>query len=210
VDLIGEEIREEVIALSLHSSDGQNTTETIQLESETIGPWSGRQGSGSTKSETLFVASLLRRPIDPLGDNHVIYMTQKSVANKIDIGVDETKYDSCNALVLDTTRKGSKTKAPNVPKVAKVLSKKQKKKLEKVLQRKTRKINVKTIVSFGLIVVLIDNWFDFLWHEKRAKLLSDLQDVRVEDKEMALMSSTSDVQTLGRKRFVIINSCFCV
>ncbi|CAG2169481.1 unnamed protein product, partial [Oppiella nova] len=102
---------------------------------------------------------------------------KKSVANKIDIGVDETKYDSCNALVLDTTRKGSKTKAPNVPKVAKVLSKKQKKKLEKVLQRKTRKIN-------------------------RAKLLSDLQDVRVEDKEMALMSSTSDVQTFGRKRFL--------
>ncbi|CAG2165549.1 unnamed protein product [Oppiella nova] len=34
---------------------------------------------------------------------------KKSVANKIDIGVDETKYDSCNALVLDTTRKGSKT-----------------------------------------------------------------------------------------------------
>ncbi|CAG2122770.1 unnamed protein product, partial [Medioppia subpectinata] len=102
-----------------------------------------------------------------------------SMTDKIDLEIDETKYDSCNQLILETSKKASKPKTnktnQNVNKT-RVLSKKQKKKLEKVLQRKSRKIN-------------------------RAKLLSDLQEVRVGDKEIALMSSTSDVQTCGRKRF---------
>lgn len=125
---------------------------------------------------------------------------QKLISYKIDIEFDETKYDSCNPLVLD--KKDIKTKTnkskifnKNIVKT-KVLSKKQRKKLEKVLERKNRKLNV-------IIICLIK--FCFYWFlliKKRTKLLNDLQEFKAEDREMALMSSTSDVQTYGRKRFL--------
>ncbi|XP_054166972.1 probable ATP-dependent RNA helicase DHX37 [Oppia nitens] len=122
--------------------------------------WKGRQSASGSDNVTETVAN-----------------KRKLMATKIDIDVDETKYDSCNALVVESNKdklKPKKAKDTNGPK-QRILSKKQKKKLEKVLERKDRKIN-------------------------RAKLLQDLQEFRAEDKEMALMSSTSDVQTFGRKR----------
>ncbi len=61
--------------------------------------------------------------------------------------MDQTKYDSCNALVMTTKSSNSKTKQKSISKQKsnqkiKVLSKKQRKKLEKVLLKKKKKINV--------------------------------------------------------------------
>ena len=76
----------------------------------------------------------------------------KNIIDKIEINFDQTKYDSCNSLVLDKSSKTSKKDILHKTKVkSRVLSKKQKKKLEKVLHRKNRKINV----NFCFIIIFL-------------------------------------------------------
>lgn len=71
----------------------------------------------------------------------------------IDFRVDGSKFDSCNALVLPDKKVSEKTgknknhasKGKNSKPV--LLSKKKRKKLEKVLERKGKKLNVSRFIS---------------------------------------------------------------
>ena len=65
----------------------------------------------------------------------------------IDFNVDNTKFDDCNALVLpdkkSTEKSVPKANASKIKVVkTQILSKKKRKKLEKVLERKSKKLNV--------------------------------------------------------------------
>lgn len=63
---------------------------------------------------------------------------------EIDFCEDDNKFDECNALVLPGKKikpTKSKNKLNNVEKKV-VLSKKKRKKLEKILERKNKKLNV--------------------------------------------------------------------
>lgn len=102
-------------------------------------------------------------------------MASKEV--EIDFCEDDNKFDECNALVLPGKKikpTKSKNKLNNVEKKV-VLSKKKRKKLEKILERKNKKLN-------------------------RTKLISDLKEFQVKEKQYDLMPSTSVIQTAGRKR----------
>ena len=81
---------------------------------------------------------------------------------KIELDVDQSKYDQSNQLILDNNSKTKnfkqKSLTKNIPKT-KVLSKKQRKKLEKVLQRKNRKTNVIYLFVFNLIRITNLFWF---------------------------------------------------
>ena len=118
--------------------------------------------------------------------------------------MDGSKFDESNALVLpdkkSTAQKSAKNKNASKGKTPKpvLLSKKKRKKLEKVLERKGKKLNVsciKMICLFQFYIAIVTYLL------QRAKLISDLQQFQVKDKEFEMMPSTSIIQTAGRKRF---------
>lgn len=65
---------------------------------------------------------------------------------QIEFEVDESKYDEFNPLILsdksDAAKKEKNIRAKNEEIKKQLLSKKKKKKLEKILERKNRKLNV--------------------------------------------------------------------
>lgn len=70
---------------------------------------------------------------------------------ELELNIDKFKYDDCNALVSTGKRKqqqqaSEKSKKSKTKPV--VLSKKKRKKLQKVLERKSKKINVSFIIFF--------------------------------------------------------------
>ncbi|KAL3185920.1 hypothetical protein MRX96_028793 [Rhipicephalus microplus] len=95
---------------------------------------------------------------------------------EVRLDVREDKYDSSNALVLPSKKAGKKeaNKSQDV-KAAPKLSKKKKKLLQKILEKKSKKIN-------------------------RAHLLEELQKSQASQKELSMLISTSAMQTKGLKR----------
>lgn len=95
---------------------------------------------------------------------------------EVQLDVREDKYDSSNALVLPSKKAGKKeaNKSQDV-KAAPKLSKKKKKLLQKILEKKNKKIN-------------------------RTHLLEELQKSQASQKELSMLISTSAMQTKGLKR----------
>lgn len=98
---------------------------------------------------------------------------------KIDMQIQEEKYDASNPLVIIPKSKEEKAKkkramVQTLP--AKVLSKKKKKQLQKILEKKNKKLN-------------------------REELLEKLQKVQATPEETDHLTSTSVMQTSGLKRF---------
>ncbi|XP_037566649.1 probable ATP-dependent RNA helicase DHX37 [Dermacentor silvarum] len=95
---------------------------------------------------------------------------------EVELDVRQDKYDNSNALVLPS-KKVEKKEASKVQdvKVAPKLSKKKKKLLQKILEKKNKKIN-------------------------RAHLLEELQKSQASQKELSMLISTSTMQTKGLKR----------
>lgn len=52
------------------------------------------------------------------------------------------KYDECNALILPSKKRDTKKKFNKGPEIKRILSKAQRKKLEKIVERKKKKENV--------------------------------------------------------------------
>ncbi|KAF8793585.1 putative ATP-dependent RNA helicase DHX37 like protein [Argiope bruennichi] len=100
---------------------------------------------------------------------------------KIELDIQQDKFDRSNPLVLSTSKK----KVPNIEEktqpTPKILSKKQKKKLQKVLEKKKRKLN-------------------------RNELLEKLKEVQAKPEELQQLTSTSCMQTYGLKRVVCDSS----
>ncbi|KAL1124556.1 hypothetical protein AAG570_001180 [Ranatra chinensis] len=86
-------------------------------------------------------------------------------------------YDECNSLVLPSKKRKTKVKRENEQNAGRILSKKQRKRLEKIVEKKKKK-------------------------EKRASLLEMLAQVQVPASELERMTSISTVQTRGLKRFL--------
>ncbi|CAL4154963.1 unnamed protein product, partial [Meganyctiphanes norvegica] len=106
--------------------------------------------------------------------------TQKNEKKiKVDIlGVDNKKYDGSNELVLPSEKRATKTvRDKNAPPV-KLLSKKQRKKLTKIVDQKKKK-------------------------ENRASLLAALDEVKADPKDLQQLTQLQATQTLGRKKFLI-------
>ncbi|KAK8788043.1 hypothetical protein V5799_022184 [Amblyomma americanum] len=95
---------------------------------------------------------------------------------EVELNVRQDKYDSSNALILPSKKIEKKEvgKASNI-KVATKLSKKKRKQLEKILEKKNKKLN-------------------------RAHLLEELQKSQASQKELSMLISTSAMQTKGLKR----------
>ncbi|KAK2177101.1 hypothetical protein NP493_617g00010 [Ridgeia piscesae] len=79
-------------------------------------------------------------------------------------------YDDSNLLVLPSKKRKTKVKVQDGAPVGKLLSKKQRKHLEKILDQKKKKL-------------------------KRAELLESLKDTQASEQEMVLLTSTSQMQT---------------
>ncbi|KAH9497636.1 ATP-dependent RNA helicase dhx37 [Dermatophagoides farinae] len=98
---------------------------------------------------------------------------------QIEFEVDESKYDEFNPLILsdksDAAKKEKNIRAKNEEIKKQLLSKKKKKKLEKILERKNRKLN-------------------------RTNLINDLQQYQIDENEYNSMPSTSIVQTVGKRK----------
>ncbi|KAJ8980390.1 hypothetical protein NQ317_009384 [Molorchus minor] len=84
-------------------------------------------------------------------------------------------YDQSNALALPSKKRKTKIKSDK-PKVTRILSKKHRKKLEKIIERKKKK-------------------------ENRASLLESLQKVQASNEELSQLTSIASIQTKGLKRF---------
>lgn len=95
---------------------------------------------------------------------------------EVELDVRQDKYDSSNALILPSKKAPKKDakKAKDIH-VAPKLSKKKKKLLQKILEKKNKKIN-------------------------RAHLLEELQKSQASQKELSMLVSTSAMQTKGLKR----------
>ncbi|XP_014248121.1 probable ATP-dependent RNA helicase kurz [Cimex lectularius] len=96
---------------------------------------------------------------------------QKKIKVDLEVG---SAYDECNALVLPAKKRNTKVKKPDV-KAAKLLSKTQRKKLEKIVERKKKKQN-------------------------RSSLLESLAETQVSNNELSMLTSITEVQTKGLKR----------
>ncbi|KAH8274869.1 hypothetical protein KR044_001777 [Drosophila immigrans] len=83
-------------------------------------------------------------------------------------------YDEANALVLPSQKRATKTKVEK-RQIVKILSKKQRKHLQSIVDKKKKK-------------------------EGRAQLLEDLAAVQIPEAELKQYTSISQVQTLGKKR----------
>ncbi|XP_076756292.1 putative ATP-dependent RNA helicase kurz [Xylocopa sonorina] len=99
-----------------------------------------------------------------------------SATKKIVIDIDHRQdhYDSCNALVLPSKKRKTKSKVKNVT-TTRLLSKKRRKELEKVVERKKKKL-------------------------RRAELLEELAKVQAPQEELKQYVSLAAVQTKGLKR----------
>lgn len=73
----------------------------------------------------------------------------------IEFQVDETKYDESNALVVDGSKQaGKKATEKRKPKIKQQpLSKKKRKKLERVLERRNNKLNVSLYSIYSLYFI---------------------------------------------------------
>ncbi|CAD1475900.1 unnamed protein product, partial [Heterotrigona itama] len=92
----------------------------------------------------------------------------------IDIKHREDKYDSCNALVLPNEKRKTRRKVEKIT-VTRLLSKKRRKQLEKVIEKKKKKLC-------------------------RTELLQELEKVQVPQEELKQYVSLTSVQTKGLKR----------
>ncbi|KAK6640675.1 hypothetical protein RUM44_012372 [Polyplax serrata] len=93
---------------------------------------------------------------------------------KIDLDLKGEKYDECNQLILPSKKRPTKTRKDEI-KPRKILSKAQKKKLEKIVDKKKKKAN-------------------------RSSLLEALQKVQAPAEELEKLTSLAAVQTKGLKR----------
>uniref|UniRef100_A0A1B6LNA1 Uncharacterized protein n=1 Tax=Graphocephala atropunctata TaxID=36148 RepID=A0A1B6LNA1_9HEMI len=84
-------------------------------------------------------------------------------------------YDDCNSLVLPSKKRKTHTKKGNGPVITKILSKTQRKKLEKIVERKKKK-------------------------ENRSSILEALAKVQASEELLQKLTSVSQVQTIGLKR----------
>ncbi|KAJ8313105.1 hypothetical protein KUTeg_010478 [Tegillarca granosa] len=96
---------------------------------------------------------------------------------KLDLEVQEEKFDDSNALALPSVKRKTKTKVDNTT-VAKKLSKKERKRLQKVLDQKEKK-------------------------SKRAALFESLSQVQATQDEMKEFSSIADLQSGRFKRQIV-------
>ncbi|XP_020803504.1 probable ATP-dependent RNA helicase kurz [Drosophila serrata] len=107
-------------------------------------------------------------------------IVDNSAVKKIQIDVDavagtnQAGYDEANALVLPSEKRATKIKVDKVQHV-KILSKKQRKHLQAIVDKKKKK-------------------------EGRAQLLADLASVQIPEAELQQYTSISQVQTVGLKR----------
>ncbi|EDX16917.1 GD16382 [Drosophila simulans] len=107
-------------------------------------------------------------------------IVDNSAVKKIQIDVDavaggsQVGYDEANALVLPSEKRATKIKVDKVQHV-KILSKKQRKHLQAIVDKKKKK-------------------------EGRAQLLGDLAAVQIPEEELQQYTSISQVQTVGLKR----------
>ncbi|CAG0917370.1 unnamed protein product [Notodromas monacha] len=107
---------------------------------------------------------------------------RKSSTN-VSVEVDDREtYDDCNAQVLPSKRVKLKTHIPNPSQPKKLLTKKQRKKLEKILERREKK-------------------------ENRSSLLSALQEVQIPAKRVDELISLASIQTKGLKKLFNEQSC---
>lgn len=98
-----------------------------------------------------------------------------SKKNKLEVDIPETShYDKSNEFILPDKKRKTKVK-DNRPKITKILSKKHRKRLEKVVDRKKKKAN-------------------------RASLLESLSKVQASPLELQQLVSISSVQTKGLKK----------
>ncbi|CAL1284599.1 unnamed protein product [Larinioides sclopetarius] len=95
----------------------------------------------------------------------------------IDLEIQQEKFDQSNPLVLSESKKKTAKVEEKIQPVPKILSKKQKKKLKKVLEKKKKKIN-------------------------RNELLEKLKEVQAKPEELQQLTSTSCMQTYGLKRVI--------
>ncbi|XP_066144802.1 probable ATP-dependent RNA helicase kurz [Euwallacea fornicatus] len=95
---------------------------------------------------------------------------------KLDLHVSGS-YDHSNALVLPSTKRKTKIQEKKT-KVTRILSKKHRKKLEKIVNNKRKK-------------------------ENRASLLESLQKVQASSEELSQLTSITSVQTKGLKKFFL-------
>ncbi|XP_066255814.1 probable ATP-dependent RNA helicase kurz [Euwallacea similis] len=98
---------------------------------------------------------------------------------KLDLHVSGS-YDHSNALVLPSTKRKTKVQEKKT-KVTRILSKKHRKKLEKIVNTKKKK-------------------------ENRASLLESLQEVQASFEELSQLTSIASVQTKGLKKFFLETS----
>ncbi|XP_015512446.2 probable ATP-dependent RNA helicase kurz isoform X1 [Neodiprion lecontei] len=92
----------------------------------------------------------------------------------VDIGSQRESYDQCNALVIPSQKRKTKSKDKKIT-TTRLLSKKRRKELEKVVDRKRKKAN-------------------------RATLLDKLAKVQVSEEELKQYTTLAAVQTRGLKR----------
>lgn len=92
----------------------------------------------------------------------------------LDIQHREDNYDKCNALVLPNQKRTTKSKEKKIP-VTRILSKKRRKQLEKIVEKKQKKL-------------------------QRSTLLEKLAEVQAPEEELKKYVSLTAVQTKGLKR----------
>ncbi|XP_074037700.1 putative ATP-dependent RNA helicase kurz [Leptinotarsa decemlineata] len=100
----------------------------------------------------------------------------RSFSKKIEVDLGTTgHYDDCNELVLPSEKRKTKIKSEKAT-TKRILSKKLRKRLEKILDKKKKK-------------------------ENRAELLESIQKVQASSEELSQLTSISSIQTKGLKRY---------
>ncbi|CAG9854793.1 unnamed protein product [Phyllotreta striolata] len=108
-----------------------------------------------------------RQVVDTIIDN--------SETKRIEVNIQSSdKYDQSNEFALPSKKRKTKIKT-NKPAITRILSKKQRKRLEKVVEKKKKK-------------------------ENRANLLESLQKVQASQEELSQLTSIASIQTKGLKR----------
>ena len=74
---------------------------------------------------------------------------------EVELSVDKTKYDECNALVLPAHKTEKEVKVVKKVKKEVILSKKKRKKLEKIIERKNKKLNVSFVCKNLLFLMFL-------------------------------------------------------
>lgn len=115
----------------------------------------------------------------------------------IDIGARDDSYDQCNALVIPSEKRKTKSKDKKVA-VTRLLSKKRRKELEKVVDRKKKKANVSPSDYRAIDAVYVK--LLSLFSIQRATLLEELAKVQAPEEELKQYMTLAAVQTKGLKR----------